>query len=54
MSGGMTTHKKSRAAVTLGRLGGKAGRGAAKARTPEQARAASLVRWAKFKAAKAA
>ena len=54
MSGGMTTNKKCRAAVMLGRLGGKAGRGAAKARTPEQARAASLVRWSKFRAEKAA
>lgn len=45
----MTKTKKCSAAVTLGRLGGKAGRGAAKARTAAQARAASLVRWAKFK-----
>lgn len=36
----MTTVYKNPAAVALGRLGGKAGRGAAKARTPEQARAA--------------
>lgn len=48
----MTTNKKSRAAVMLGRLGGKAGRGASKARTSDQARAASLARWSKVKAAK--
>ena len=46
----MTTNKKCRAAVMLGRLGGKAGTGKSKARTSEQARAASLVRWAKFRA----
>lgn len=39
-------------AVALGRKGGKAGRGAAKARTSEQAQAAALARWAKVKAAK--
>lgn len=38
------------AARALGRLGGKSGRGAAKARTAEQARAAVLARWAKVKA----
>ena len=40
---------KNQAAVELGRLGGKAGRGKAKARTSEQARAAALVRWGKEK-----
>lgn len=35
----------STAARALGRLGGRAGTGAAKARTPEQARAAALARW---------
>jgi hypothetical protein len=39
-------------AVALGRKGGKAGRGTAKARTSEQARAAVMVRWAKVKAGK--
>jgi len=39
--------KKNRAAQALGRLGGKAGTGKAKARTSEQARAAVLVRWNK-------
>lgn len=39
----------NRAAQSLGRLGGKAGTGAAKARTSEQARAAVAVRWAKTK-----
>ena len=38
---------KNKAAQSLGRLGGKAGTGASKARTPEQARAAALARWAK-------
>jgi hypothetical protein len=38
---------KNQAAVTLGRLGGKAGKGKAKARTTEQARAAALTRWEK-------
>lgn len=42
----------NKAAQALGRLGGKAGRGAAKARTSEQARAAVLARWAKVKAKK--
>lgn len=36
-------------AVALGRKGGKAGKGAAKARTSEQARAAVMARWAKIK-----
>lgn len=40
---------KNPAAVALGRLGGKAGTGAAKARSSEQARAAVLARWAKTK-----
>lgn len=40
---------KNPAAVALGRLGGKAGTGAAKARTSKQARAAVLARWAKAK-----
>jgi hypothetical protein len=33
-----------------GRKGGKAGRGAAKARRPEQARAAAKARWDKWRA----
>ena len=37
----------NKAAQQLGRLGGKAGTGAAKARTSEQARAAVAARWAK-------
>lgn len=41
--------RKNPAAVALGRLGGKAGTGSAKARTSEQARAAVLARWAKRK-----
>jgi hypothetical protein len=40
---------KNPAAVALGRLGGKAGTGAAKARSSEQARAAVAARWAKAK-----
>ncbi len=43
--------KKNPHAVSLGRLGGMAGTGAAKARTPEQAKAAVAVRWAKRKQA---
>ena len=39
--------RKNPAAVALGRLGGKAGKGKAKARTTEQCRAAALARWAK-------
>ena len=39
----------NKAAQTLGRLGGKAGTGSAKARTSEQARAAVAARWAKTK-----
>jgi hypothetical protein len=39
----------NKAAQSLGRLGGKAGTGAAKARTSEQARAAVAARWAKAK-----
>lgn len=41
---------KSAAAAILGRIGGKAGTGAAKARTSAQARAAVNARWAKAKA----
>jgi len=37
----------NRAAQALGRLGGQAGRGKAKARTSEQARAAVMARWNK-------
>lgn len=36
---------KNPAAVALGRLGGKAGTGAAKARSSEQMRAAALASW---------
>jgi hypothetical protein len=44
----------NRAAQILGRLGGKAGTGKAKARkvTSAQARAAVMARWAKYHAAK--
>ena len=42
--------RKNPAAVSLGRKGGKAGTGAAKARTSEQARAAALARWKTKKA----
>jgi len=48
----MTPHPKNAAAVALGRLGGKAGTGAAKARSSEQARAAALKRWEKKNSAK--
>ena len=40
---------KNPAAVALGKLGGKAGTGQAKARTSEQARAAVMARWSKTK-----
>jgi hypothetical protein len=43
----------NKAAQQLGRLGGKV-KGPSKARTPEQARAASKARWDKVRAAKAA
>ena len=43
---------KHAAAVLLGHLGGKAGRGKVKARTSEQARKAVNVRWAKMRDAK--
>ena len=44
----MKTEKKlNKHAQALGRLGGKAGRGKAKARTSEQARAAVMARWNK-------
>jgi hypothetical protein len=42
----------NKAAQALGRLGGKAGTGNAKARTSAQARAAVAARWAKHKKAK--
>ncbi len=42
----------NRAAQSLGRLGGKAGTGAAKARTSEQARAAGQARWKKHRKTK--
>ncbi|MGD0413387.1 MAG: hypothetical protein ABSC18_16975 [Verrucomicrobiota bacterium] len=44
---GIVNRKLNRAAQALGRLGGKAGTGQAKARTSEQARAAVLARWNK-------
>ena len=49
--GGIVTPKNP-AAVTLGRLGGRAGTGKAKARTSEQARAAAMARWKKVKVKK--
>jgi hypothetical protein len=39
--------KKNKAAAALGKKGGKAGTGKAKARTTEQARAAAKTRWIK-------
>ena len=39
----------NKAAQSLGRLGGKAGTGAAKARTSEQARSAVAARWRNHK-----
>ena len=47
---------KNPAAVSLGRLGGKAGTGKSKARkvSSEQARAAVQARWRKFREKKAA
>jgi len=42
-------HKKNKAAVSLGRLGGLAGTGKAKARTAAQARAAANARWARYR-----
>lgn len=43
----MNDKPKNPHAQALGRLGGKAGKGKAKARTTEQARAAVMVRWSK-------
>jgi hypothetical protein len=43
----MTAPRKSPAAVALGARGGKAGTGAAKARTHKQAQAAARARWDK-------
>ena len=42
--------KKNKPAAALGRKGGKAGTGKAKARTTEQARAAASARWDKRRA----
>ena len=50
----MTNPPKNPAAVSLGRLGGKAGSGPAKARTKAQATAAVQSRWAKHRARLAA
>lgn len=50
----MKTKDISAAAAALGRRGGQAGRGRAKARTGEQARAAVAARWARYRAAKEA
>lgn len=50
---GLTMKTKLQAAVEMGRLGGKAGRGKCKARTSEQARKAAMVRVEKARAAKA-
>lgn len=41
-----TNKEKDPAAVSLGRRGGKAGRGAVKRRTREQAAKAAFARWA--------
>ena len=49
-----TPKKKNPAAVALGAKGGAAGRGAAKARTSEQARAAIAARWERYRERKAA
>ena len=49
-----TVTMKNKAAVELGRLGGKAGKGKAKARTTEQARRAALIRWQKARTKDAA
>jgi hypothetical protein len=43
------TNKKNPHAIALGRLGGAAGKGASKARTPEQCRKAAAARWAKYR-----
>lgn len=45
---------KNPAAVALGQLGGQAGKGKAKARTSEQAKAAANARWAKVRERKRA
>lgn len=45
----MKSKPKNPAAVSLGRAGGKAGTGKAKARSSAQARAAVMARWEKQK-----
>jgi len=50
----MRRKKKNPAAVALGRLGGSAGTGKAKARSSDQAKAAVNKRWEIYRAAKAA
>lgn len=45
----MKNKKISEAAATLGRKGGKAGKGKAKARTSAQARAAVKERWRRYR-----
>jgi hypothetical protein len=52
----MKHHTKNHHAVSLGRIGGKAGTGDSKRRnvTSEQAKRAVAVRWARYRAAKQA
>ena len=45
-----TGYTRRNPSISLGRLGGNAGRGKAKARTSAQARAAVAVRWARWRA----
>jgi hypothetical protein len=49
----MKSKRKNPHAVALGRRGGHAGHGPAKARSSEQARAAVLARWARARKEKA-
>ena len=44
----MSARKKNAGAVSLGRKGGKAGTGAAKARSSAVAKATALKRWANY------
>ena len=49
----MSKSEMAKAAALMGRKGGKAGKGAKKARTTVQARAAAMARWAKDREEKA-
>jgi len=47
-----TARVKNEHAVALGRMGGAAGKGASKVRTPDQCRKAAAARWEKYRTQK--